>query len=53
MTMIYSYKKIEKSLVGLNDLVVNNKASAQDLMKIVHGQIHPNLQLAYDLKLKQ
>jgi len=43
---------VAKSLFALRDSV-NNKASAQDIMNIVHGQLHPNLQLAYDLKLKQ
>jgi hypothetical protein len=43
---------VEKSLFALKDSV-NNKASAQDIMMLVHGQLHPNLQLAYDLKLKQ
>jgi hypothetical protein len=43
---------VEKDLIELDNLL-NNKASAQDLINIVHGQIHPNLQLAYDLKLKQ
>jgi hypothetical protein len=43
---------VEKSLFALKDSV-NNKASAQDIMMLVHGQLHPNLQLAYNLKLKQ
>jgi hypothetical protein len=43
---------IEKRLFHLKDLV-NKKASAQNLMMLVHGQLHPNLQLAYNLKLKQ
>ena len=44
--------KIEKNLVKLNDLV-NSNATIQDLMMLVHGEIHPNLQLAYNLRLKQ
>ena len=44
--------KIEKNLVELNDLVKSN-ATIQDLMMLVHGEIHPNLQLAYNLRLEQ
>jgi DNA-binding protein Fis len=43
---------VEKSLFDLKYLI-NNKASAQDIMGLVHGKLHPSLQLAYDLKLKQ
>jgi DNA-binding protein Fis len=43
---------VEKSLLDLNYLI-NNKASAQDIMGLVHGKLHPSLQLAYDLKIKQ
>jgi hypothetical protein len=43
---------VEKSLLDLKYLI-NNKASAQDIMGLVHGKLHPGLQLAYDLKLKQ
>jgi hypothetical protein len=43
---------VEKSLLQLKDLV-NKKPSAQKLMMLVHGQLHPNLQLAYNLKLNQ
>ena len=43
---------VEESLLHLKDSV-NQKASAQDLMMLVHGQLHPNLQLAYNLKLIQ
>jgi hypothetical protein len=46
---IVSVSKIENGLLELNNLL-NNKASPQDLMKIVHTQIHPNLQLAYNLE---
>ena len=41
--------KVENGLVELNNLL-NTKASPQDLMRIVHTQIHPSLQLAYDLE---
>jgi hypothetical protein len=43
---------IDKGLIELKDLL-NNRASAQDVMMLVHGGLHPNLQLAYNLKLKQ
>jgi hypothetical protein len=39
------------SLTHLGNLV-DNKASAQDMMMLVHTIIHPALQEAYDLKLK-
>ena len=42
---------IETGLVELNNLL-KNKTSPQDIMKIVHTQIHPSLQLAYDLESK-
>ncbi|HKG87957.1 MAG TPA: hypothetical protein VKA95_06495 [Nitrososphaeraceae archaeon] len=41
---------LEKSLLDLKYLI-NNKASAQDIMGLVHGKLHPSIQLAYDLKL--
>lgn len=44
--------KLEKSMKDLSYLV-EIKAPAQDLMTLVHGEIHPSLQLAYDLGLKQ
>jgi hypothetical protein len=43
--------KLEQSLVSLESLV-NKKAEAKDIMMLVHGQLHPSLQLAFDLKLK-
>ena len=46
---IASVSKVENGLVELNNLL-NTKASPQDLMRIVHTQIHPSLQLAYDLE---
>ena len=44
--------KLEKNMVDLSHLV-ENKAPAQELMMLVHEQIHPSLQLAYSLKLRQ
>ena len=44
--------RLDKSMADLNHLV-DSKAPAQELMMMVHGQVHPNLQSAYDLKLKQ
>jgi hypothetical protein len=44
--------KLKKSVKDLGFLV-ENKALAQELMKLVHGEIHPSLQLAYNLKLRQ
>jgi hypothetical protein len=43
--------KLERSLVCLDSLV-NKKADAKDLMMLVHGQLHPSLQLAFNLKLR-
>jgi hypothetical protein len=43
---------IHDSLTHLGNLV-DNKASAQDMMMLVHMKIHPALQGAYNLKLKQ
>ena len=39
---------------GINNLVsaLNGNASLDEVYSIVHGQIHPNLFLAFDLKLK-
>ena len=45
--------KLEKSLVDIKDLMMNNKETASELMTIVHGQFHPILQTAYNLQLKQ
>ena len=39
-------------MVDLNRLI-DDRAPAQELMMVVLGQIHPNLQLAYSLKLKE
>lgn len=42
---------IHDSLIDLRYLL-NNKTSAQDIMMLVHGDLHPSLQTAYNLKLK-
>jgi hypothetical protein len=44
--------RLEKGMADLNRLT-DNKAPARELMMVVHGQVHPNLQLAYNLELKQ
>lgn len=44
--------RLEKSMADLRYLV-DSKVPAQELMMVVHGQVHPNLQSAYNLKLKQ
>ena len=43
---------IHGRLIDLKYLL-NNKASAQDIMALVHGNLHPGLQVAYNLKLRQ
>jgi hypothetical protein len=43
---------IQKNLTDLKDLV-DKKLSAEYLMILVHTKLHPNLQNAYDLKLRQ
>ena len=43
--------RLHDSLIDLKYLL-DNKASAQDIMMLVHGNLHPNLQMAYNLKLK-
>jgi hypothetical protein len=44
--------RLEKNMADLNYLV-DDKAPAQELMMVVHGEVHPNLQLVSNLKLKQ
>ena len=44
--------RLEQNIADLKYLV-ESKAPAQELMMIVHEQIHPRLQSAYDLKLKE
>jgi hypothetical protein len=43
---------LEKNMADLK-YIVDSQVSAQWLMMMVHGQIHPNLQPTYNLKLKQ
>lgn len=45
---------VDRLSLGIDNLIqaVNSKASLEQVFSIVHGQIHPNLYLAYDLKLK-
>jgi hypothetical protein len=42
--------KLENGLIQLRD-AVNNNAAPMDMMMIVHTQIHPNMQKAYNLQL--
>jgi len=42
--------KLENGLIQLRD-ALNNNAAPMDLMMIVHTQIHPNLQKAFNLQL--
>lgn len=42
--------RIEASLVELRE-AINNEASPADIMTIVHAQIHPNMQVAYNLQI--
>ena len=44
-------EQIEKYLIELNN-AVENKAPPLAVMMIVHTKIHPNLQLAYNLKTR-
>ncbi|HEX2407085.1 MAG TPA: hypothetical protein VHJ38_07730 [Nitrososphaeraceae archaeon] len=44
-------KKLENGLVELNN-AIKNKENAMKVMEIVHTQIHPNLQILFNLKLK-
>lgn len=56
MRLPMSMKKdsVDRLDQGIDNLVqaVKSKASLEQVYSIVHGQIHPNLYLAYDLKLK-
>jgi hypothetical protein len=45
--------KVENSLMELNNLLNNKKALPENLMEIVHTQIHPSLQLAYNLESRE
>src|SRR5215203_5717298 len=42
--------QIEGSLVKLQQ-AINNKASPEEIIMIVHAEIHPNIQIAYRLQL--
>jgi hypothetical protein len=46
-----SVKNLEQGIDNLMS-ALNRKATLIEVFSIVHGQIHPNLFLAYDLKLK-
>jgi hypothetical protein len=46
-----SVKNLEQGIGNLMS-ALNRKAPSLEVFSIVHGQIHPNLFLAYDLKLK-
>ena len=39
---------------GIDNLIsaINRKTTLDEVMSIVHGQIHPNVFMAFDLKLK-
>lgn len=43
-------KKLENGLLELNN-AIKNKENAMKVMEIVHTQIHPNLQVLFNLKL--
>ena len=43
--------KIENSLIHLKN-AIDGKAPTMDVMKIVHGEIHPTLLISYKLQLK-
>jgi hypothetical protein len=42
---------IQKNLADLKDLV-DKKMSAEYIVVLVHAKLHPNLQIAYGLKLR-
>jgi hypothetical protein len=44
--------KLENGLIELNN-ILNNVTNPQELMMIVHMQIHPSLQLAYNLESRR
>lgn len=50
-TDMASVSRVKDDLVELNNLL-NNKALPEELMKIVHMQIHPGLQRTYNLESK-
>src|SRR5919199_3147220 len=50
-TITTAITKIENSLIHLKN-AIDGKAPAMDVMKIVHGEIHPTLLISYKLQLK-
>ena len=52
--MIMKTQSVKELGQGINNLILalNRHASIQEVSSIVHGQIHPNLFLAFNLKLK-
>lgn len=52
--MIMKTQSVKELGQGINNLILalNRHASLQEVSSIVHGQIHPNLFLAFNLKLK-
>jgi hypothetical protein len=44
--------QVAKGLEQLK-LSINDRASGETIMGIVHGQIHPNLRIAFNLQLAQ
>jgi hypothetical protein len=44
--------KLKNGLLHLNDSI-ENKVSPMDIMMIVHSEIHPNLQEAFNLQLRK
>lgn len=50
-TITTAITKIENSLIHLKN-AIDGKAPTMDVMKIVHGEIHPALLISYKLQLK-
>jgi hypothetical protein len=50
-TITSAITKIENSLIHLKN-AIDGKAPTMDVMKIVHGEIHPTLLISYKLQLK-
>ena len=50
-TITTAITKIENSLIHLKN-AIDGKAPTMDVMKIVHGEIHPTLLISYKLQLK-
>jgi len=52
--MIMKTQSVKELGQGINNLILalNRHASLEEVSSIVHGQIHPNLFLAFNLKLK-